>query len=45
MYILGDRNWALPAWLGWLPQVHMESAEIPGAPATTRAAALASDER
>jgi putative drug exporter of the RND superfamily len=45
MYILGDRNWQLPAWLGWLPRVHMESAEIPGAPPTTRAAALASDER
>jgi hypothetical protein len=45
MYILGDRNWALPAWLGWLPRVHMESAEIPGAWATTRAAALATGER
>jgi GNAT superfamily N-acetyltransferase len=24
MYILGDRNWQLPAWLGWLPRVHID---------------------
>jgi hypothetical protein len=24
MYILGDRNWQLPAWLGWLPRFHIE---------------------
>jgi len=22
MYILGDRNWQLPGWLGWLPRLH-----------------------
>jgi putative drug exporter of the RND superfamily len=33
MYILGDRNWQLPAWLSWLPRVpglHADSAERPG---------------
>jgi putative drug exporter of the RND superfamily len=45
MYILGDRNWQLPTWLGWLPRVHLESAETPGAPPATRAAALTSDDR
>ncbi|HSJ49953.1 MAG TPA: MMPL family transporter [Actinomycetota bacterium] len=24
MRLLGDRNWYLPRWLGWLPQVHVE---------------------
>jgi putative drug exporter of the RND superfamily len=24
MYILGDRNWQLPAWLSWLPRLHIE---------------------
>jgi putative drug exporter of the RND superfamily len=24
MYILGDRNWALPAWLGWLPRMNID---------------------
>jgi RND superfamily putative drug exporter len=27
MYILGDRNWRLPTWLGWLPRVRIEPAE------------------
>jgi putative drug exporter of the RND superfamily len=45
MYILGDWNWRLPSWLGWLPRVHMESAGTPDAPPTARAAALASDDR
>jgi RND superfamily putative drug exporter len=36
MYILGDRNWQLPRWLGWLPRVHIESAEpTETAPATS----------
>jgi len=25
MKLLGDRNWYLPSWLEWLPQVHMEA--------------------
>jgi RND superfamily putative drug exporter len=29
MYILGDRNWQLPAWLSWLPRVHIESEATP----------------
>jgi RND superfamily putative drug exporter len=45
MYILGDRNWQLPTWLAWLPRVHIEPAEAPEVPPTTRAAALTSDER
>jgi RND superfamily putative drug exporter len=24
MRLLGDRNWYLPKWLGWLPQVDVE---------------------
>jgi RND superfamily putative drug exporter len=24
MKLLGDRNWYLPSWLGWLPDVHVE---------------------
>jgi RND superfamily putative drug exporter len=24
MALLGDRNWYLPAWLRWLPQIHIE---------------------
>jgi uncharacterized membrane protein YdfJ with MMPL/SSD domain len=27
MKLLGDRNWYLPAWLRWLPDVHVEGAE------------------
>lgn len=25
MALLGDRNWFMPRWLGWLPRVHIES--------------------
>jgi uncharacterized membrane protein YdfJ with MMPL/SSD domain len=27
MELLGQRNWYLPSWLGWLPDVHVEGAE------------------
>ncbi|MGH2556320.1 MAG: MMPL family transporter, partial [Actinomycetota bacterium] len=27
MRLLGDRNWYLPRWLQWLPQVHVEGRE------------------
>jgi uncharacterized membrane protein YdfJ with MMPL/SSD domain len=27
MRLLGDRNWYLPGWLQWLPQVHVEGRE------------------
>src|SRR5918999_5810831 len=27
MRLLGDRNWYLPRWLRWLPQVHVEGRE------------------
>jgi len=47
MYILGDWNWRLPAWLNWLPKLHVESAaaETAGPPPAPRGTALASDER
>jgi uncharacterized membrane protein YdfJ with MMPL/SSD domain len=32
MKLLGDWNWYLPRWLGWLPRIRLEGA--PGAPAT-----------
>lgn len=31
MQLLGERNWYLPSWLEWLPDVHVEGR--PGAPA------------
>ena len=30
MTLLGERNWYLPSWLTWLPDVHVEGAEPPG---------------
>jgi RND superfamily putative drug exporter len=27
MKLLGERNWYLPSWLNWLPDVHVEGAE------------------
>jgi hypothetical protein len=29
MKLLGDRNWYLPSWLAWLPDVHVEGTELP----------------
>jgi uncharacterized membrane protein YdfJ with MMPL/SSD domain len=29
MKLLGERNWYLPTWLRWLPDVHVEGAETP----------------
>ncbi len=29
MKLLGDRNWYLPAWLQWLPEVSAEGGEEP----------------
>jgi uncharacterized membrane protein YdfJ with MMPL/SSD domain len=29
MELLGERNWYLPAWLRWLPDVHIEGAKPP----------------
>jgi RND superfamily putative drug exporter len=26
MTLLGERNWYLPAWLGWLPDLRVEGA-------------------
>jgi uncharacterized membrane protein YdfJ with MMPL/SSD domain len=33
MKLLGKRNWYLPSWLTWLPDVHVEGAEPPSATA------------
>jgi putative drug exporter of the RND superfamily len=29
MKLLGNRNWYLPSWLGWLPDVHIEGVAAP----------------
>ena len=29
MKLLGNRNWYLPSWLGWLPDVHIEGVATP----------------
>ncbi len=31
MKLLGTRNWYLPAWLEWLPRVHVEGEPVPAA--------------
>jgi uncharacterized membrane protein YdfJ with MMPL/SSD domain len=36
MELLGERNWYLPAWLGWLPHLEVEAADR--APAAVRSA-------
>jgi RND superfamily putative drug exporter len=41
MALLGSRNWYLPAWLAWLPTLHIEGTPAPSAAApTARDAAL-----
>ncbi|MCE3246182.1 MAG: hypothetical protein K0R41_7 [Geminicoccaceae bacterium] len=32
MELLGERNWYLPSWLGWLPDVHVEGSTAASAP-------------
>jgi RND superfamily putative drug exporter len=32
MKLLGDRNWYLPSWLEWLPEVHIEGVATPTPP-------------
>jgi RND superfamily putative drug exporter len=34
MKLLGDWNWYLPSWLGWLPRFDEEAEAAPEAPAT-----------
>jgi RND superfamily putative drug exporter len=29
MKLLGERNWYLPTWLEWLPQIHIEGRREP----------------
>jgi RND superfamily putative drug exporter len=31
MKLLGDRNWYLPSWLEWLPQIEPEEPSAPEA--------------
>jgi hypothetical protein len=33
MKLLGNRNWYLPKWLRWLPDVHVEGMERAPGPA------------
>ena len=33
MRLLGERNWYLPRWLAWLPNLQVEGAHQPQAPA------------
>ena len=42
MQLLGERNWYLPSWLRWLPDVHVEGATAGGGPGLTPPAARAS---
>jgi RND superfamily putative drug exporter len=42
MALLGDRNWYLPSWLNWLPDLRVEGAPI-AAPAGVPAHATAAD--
>lgn len=39
MALLGDRNWYLPSWLAWLPEIHIE-----GAPSSTAPIPVLEDE-
>jgi RND superfamily putative drug exporter len=41
MYILGDRNWRLPRWLGWLPRIHIEPEQPTETPPAASPIALA----
>jgi RND superfamily putative drug exporter len=38
MQLLGERNWYLPAWLGWIPHLEIEGEEPPVQPAAPPAA-------
>jgi RND superfamily putative drug exporter len=35
MALLGDRNWYMPSWLKWLPDLRVEGAPRPSVPAPT----------
>ncbi|HEX6331297.1 MAG TPA: MMPL family transporter [Actinomycetota bacterium] len=35
MRLLGDWNWYLPKWLGWLPKINVEGSEEPETPLVT----------
>jgi RND superfamily putative drug exporter len=41
MELMGDFNWWLPKWLGWLPNMDFESSGPPAAPPEAEAPALA----
>jgi RND superfamily putative drug exporter len=43
MALLGDRNWYLPRWLGWLPDVRIEGPAVSLSPERQSVAAQAAD--
>jgi putative drug exporter of the RND superfamily len=46
MALLGDRNWYLPRWLGWLPDLRIDgapAAHLPRTPGTRTPEAMAAD--
>jgi RND superfamily putative drug exporter len=45
MRLLGDRNWYLPKWLGWLPKIDVEGHEPKAAPILMPEVVTAGDER
>jgi RND superfamily putative drug exporter len=45
MRLLGDRNWYLPKWLGWLPKIDVEGHEPVAAPVRMPEVVTAGDER
>ncbi len=46
MALLGDRNWYLPNWLGWLPNLHVEGEAAPALrlPVTQLPASVSGDD-
>ena len=44
MKLLGERNWYLPRWLEWLPQVGLEGAAPPPARSSSHVTAAMPDE-
>jgi uncharacterized membrane protein YdfJ with MMPL/SSD domain len=45
MRLLGDRNWYLPKWLGWLPKIDVEGHAPAAAPVRVPEVVTAGDER
>jgi putative drug exporter of the RND superfamily len=45
MRLLGDRNWYLPKWLGWLPKIDVEGHEPAAMPVVVPEVVSVGDER